>query len=192
MAIFFENPIPVLAIGVVLITLCGLIFLSKRNLPTLFALIGVVMLTVLLLIGQWYVVTESEAVEMALAELLVAIEANETPAAVALIDPAAENLRADVELLMPMINVSDSGASSLVVEVANASEPLQATCRFRGKLQGVHSSSGMQVFYFDDVEMTWVKRNDNWLLQDFVAYFKGKPLNAVKSAQGNRIAPAGR
>jgi len=187
----FENPVPILAMGAVLITLCGLIFLSKRTMSALVALLAVVGLTLVLLACQWLVVTDSEAVEIAQAELLQAIEDNETPAAVALIDPQAAKLRSDIELLMPMIKVSDTGSSSVMVEVESSANPQAATSRFRGKLQGVHTRSGMQVLYFDDVEMNWIKTGNTWLLQDFTAYFKGKPLNALESARSNSPARSG-
>ena len=190
-AIFLENPIPGLAIGAVLITFCGLVFLSKRSLSALYALVGALVLTLLLFFAEQFVVTERESVELAMTQLLVAVEENDTPAAVALVDPAATELQSEVKLLMPLIEVSDTKASNVSIEVDSSTKPLEATCRFRGKLQGIHSSSGAQVFYFDNVDTYWIKSNEQWLLKDFVPYFRGKALNAVESARGNRPATSG-
>jgi len=192
-AIVFENPVPILAVGAVVATLCGLVFLSKRTLPALFALLGVVLLTLLLVVCEWWVVTEREEVELALAELLAAVEANDMQATVALVDTAAANLRSDIELGMPMVKVSDTGASAVNITVDSSVDPHEATSRFRGKLQGVYVRSGMKVLYFDDVEMHWVKRDDQWLLESFVEYLEtGSLIHAIESVQGNRAAPAAR
>ena len=173
-----------------MITLFGLVFLSKRSLPSLVALGGAVVLTLLLLAIERWVVTDREAVESTLVEMIAAIEANDTPAVVALVDPAATALKAEIEMLMPMVKVSDSKATSIRVDVDESAQPMEATCHFRGKLQGVHQRSGMQVFYFDKVDMEWGKQNDRWLLQNFTAYQKGKPLDAVESLRSNRATSA--
>jgi len=54
--ILLENPLPIYAAGAVLATVCGLAFLARRNLPSLFALIGVVVLTLLLVLVERMVV----------------------------------------------------------------------------------------------------------------------------------------
>jgi len=183
-----ENSLPILAVGAVLATLCGLVFLSRRTVPSLLVLAVVVLLTMLLVISERLIVTPREEVEQALSTLLAAVESNDLPGVLAMIDPAAANVRSDAEKLMPMVDVTDTGASALEIDVEGSS----ATVHCRGKLRGIHRSSGAAMMYFDKVEFQWVRRDEQWLLEDFVAYWKGKPLQTVESLRENRPTPVTR
>jgi uncharacterized membrane protein (Fun14 family) len=187
-----ENPLPTLAVGAILATLCGLIFASRRTLPTLVAFAGVLIVTLLLLAMEQVVVTDRERVESALQKLLSAIEANDIPGVVAMIDPAAAALRSDAEAMMPMVKVEDTGATAVKVALESTAEPVTATSNCRGRLRGIHQRTGQTIMYFDQVDFHWVRRDDDWLLEDFTAYFKGQPLSAVQSLRSNRVAPSTR
>ncbi len=180
-----ENPLPILAVGAVLATLCGLVFLSRRTVPALLALAVVVLLTLLLVITERLIVTPREEIEQALSALLAAVESNELPAVLAMIEPGAANVRRDAEKLMPRVDVTDTGATAIQIDVDGSS----ATARCQGRLRGIDRSSGAAMMFFDKVEFQWVRRGEQWLLEDFVAYWKGKPLNAVDSLKGKRVAP---
>ncbi len=186
MNFLLENPLPIYATGAVLGTVCGLAFLARRNLPSLFALIGVVVLTLLLVLVERIVVTEREQVEATLQQLMANLETGEVPAVLALIDPAAAPMRADVEILMPQATIEDTGATAVRVEVDADAKPLTATSRFRGRVDGIHRSSGMRLFFFDEVEIIWVKRGDKWLAEAYTVQLQGKTINPVESMRGNR------
>ena len=188
MNMLLENPLPILAVGAVLATLCGLVFLSRRSVPSLLALSVVLLLTLLLVLTERLIVTPREEVEQALSSLLTAVESNELSAVLAMIDPTAVNVRDDAEALMPMVDVTDTGASSIKIDVEGSS----ATVHCRGKLRGTHRNSGVATVFFGKVEFQWVRRGEQWLLKDFIAYWKGKPLNAVESLNGKRVSPATR
>jgi hypothetical protein len=174
-----ENPVPIYAVGAVLATLCGLVFLARRNLPSLFAFVGVVAVTLLLVVVERLVVTDREQVESAVVELMLAIERNDLPAVLATIDPAATEIRSDAETLMSQVRVDDTGASSLRVEVDTATSTPTAVAKFRGKIDAIHKRSGQRAFYFDKVHLYWTKRDDKWLVSDYQAHVKGVPINAV-------------
>lgn len=179
-----ENPVPIYAVGAVLATLCGLAFLARRNLPSLFAFAGVVGATLLLVLVERLVVTDREEVEAAVVELMKAIEENDLPTVVATIDPAATEVRSDAERLMPLVKVEDTGATSLRVEVDTSTESLTAVAKFRGKIDGIHKSSGQRVFYFEEVYLFWGKREGQWLVVDYQAHTGDMPIDAV---DGNQI-----
>ena len=187
-----ENSLPIYAVGAVLATLCGLAFLARRNLASLLALIGVVVISLLLVLTEQMVVTEREEVEQALQQLMAAIESNSVSDVLALVDPAAAQMRGDVEKLMPEANIEDTGATAVKIDIHASTQPLTATARFRGRVDGVHRRSGQRVFYFDEVEMSWIKRADRWLVEGYAAQWRGKPLDAVNSMRGNRPSPATR
>lgn len=190
MTSLFENPIPIIAVGAVLITLCGLFFLNTRSLASLVAL-GVVCLVVLsLMVTERLVVTDREQVEQAVANIMLAIEQNDLPGTLALVDPAATRVRSDIEVMMPVANVEDTGFTSLEVELTGGADSGSAEARFQGRLDGVHKQSGHRIFYFDVVKLYWTKTAGQWLLDDYQPYWKGKPINAVGSMRGNRPVPA--
>lgn len=181
-----ENPLPIAAVGAMLATLFGLIFLSRRSLLSLVGLGAVVLFTSLLLITEQLIVTPREEIEAAIGGMLDAIEANDVTAAVAFVDPQATELRRDVETLMPTVDVDDCGATAIQIDVDKSASPMTATANFKGRLRGVHRSSGMTVGYFDQVDFAFVYRDDRWTLADFTAYWKGKPLDAVGSLRGKQ------
>lgn len=192
MNVLFENPLPIYAVGAVLATLCGLVFLARRNLASLLALIGVLLLTMLLALVEQMVVTDREQVETALYELMAAVEANDVSEVLSLIDPAATKMRGDVEELMPQATIEDAGATAVSIEVYPEDVPPLATSLFRGRVDGVHRRSGQRLFYFDKVVISWIKLNDQWLAYSYTAHWKGRPIDAVDSMRGNRPAPAAR
>lgn len=185
MSVVLENPVPIYAVGAVLSTLCGLAFLARRNLPSLLALVGVVGATLLLVLVERIVVTPREEVEEAVANLLYAIEANDLPTVVAAIDPAATGIRSDAETLMPMVNVTDTGATSLRVDIDTTDKPPRAVAMFRGKVDGIHKGSGQRVFYFEEVRLSWVERDGRWLVEDYRVHTDGMPIDAVDGLRNN-------
>ena len=184
-----ENPLPILAIGAILATLCGLVFLSRRNVPSLLALVVVVLLTSLLLITEGLIVTPREEVETALSTLLDAVASNDVLSVLAMIDPAAKQVRGEAEQLMPLVDVQDTGATAIEIDVDQKASPWLATARCKGRLRGIHRKSGATVFYFDQVDFDWIRRDERWLLEGFTVYKDGKPLDAIGSLRGNRATP---
>lgn len=188
MQTLLENPLPILAAGAVLATLTGLAFLSRRTGITLAVFAGVIVLTLAMLLVEQLVVTPSEQVEAALANILAAVADNNTAEVVKYIDPTASAVLSEAETLMPLVKVEDTGATAIKTQVHGDS----ATVNCRGRLRGTHTKSGTPVVYFDQVDFQWVRRGDQWLLEDFTAYWKGKPLDSVSSLRSNRVAPATR
>lgn len=182
-----ENPLPIAVAGALLAAFAALVFSARRNLGSLIALAGVVAATLLLLAVERLVVTEREKVESALAELLAAVEANDVPGALVWINPAAVDMRADAQALMPSVKVDQARATSVEVVLNEQANPLTATSRFRGKLLGLHTRLGTPITYVNQqVDVAWVKRDGRWLADGYTAYFDGKPIDAVGSARSNR------
>ncbi|MEM8944496.1 MAG: hypothetical protein AAGD11_04870 [Planctomycetota bacterium] len=182
-----ENPLPILAVGAILATFCGIIFLAKRNLPSLVGLAAVILFTSLFIVTEQLIVTPREQVEVSIDQILDAIQANDVDAVLALVDPSATDVRGQVEALMPMVDVDDTGATAIQID-CEGRDPTEATSQFKGRVLGIHTQSGMAVRYFDQVELNWIRSDGQWLLSDFTAYWKGKPLNAVSSLRGSQPA----
>jgi hypothetical protein len=187
-----ENPWLVGVIGGLSAVLALVVFLARRTLASLVSLIAMVSLTVLGLVVERVVHTEREQVETAVSRVLAAIEANDLPGVLTHIDPAAVAIRADASALMPQIKVEKARSlGAFEIEVAGDAAPPTAMSRLRCFLQGIHQRTGMQVAYFNQqVDIQWIKRGDQWLINGYTAYYDGKPIDAVGSAQGNRPVPS--
>lgn len=193
MTLLFENPLPIAVVGGLLATLALVVFLARRTGASLAALVGVVAVTLLLVLVERLVVTDREQVENALDGMLAAIQANDVPATIEFIDPAAAKIRTDAQALMPQIKVEVANAGSVEVTVDDAAEPPTAMSRFRAFLHGTHGASGALVGYINQqVDLHWVKRGDRWLIDDYTAYYEGNPIDAVGSARGNQPVPTRR
>jgi hypothetical protein len=137
-------------------------------------------------VERW-VVTDREAVEYALADMLTAIEVNDLPAATAFVDSAEPGIKSDMEALMPQVKVETANAGAVVVETNPNANPPTAISRFQAYLHGTHGSSGQPLAYINQrVEIEWVKRGEQWLVSGYTAYYDGQPIDAVSSARGNR------
>ncbi|HCK41669.1 MAG: hypothetical protein CMJ72_11505 [Planctomycetaceae bacterium] len=182
----FENPLPIYALGIVLGTFCGLAFLARRNLPALLSFVGIVLFTLLMIVVERVVVTEGEEVESTTIDLMGSLEKNDLPGVLAHIAPAATRVRSEAEVLMPLVQIKDTGAGSIQVEVDTSLQPFQAQSEFQAKVDGIHTRSGVRLFYFDRVQVTWTKQADRWLLTDYVPLDNGRPISAVESLRNKQ------
>jgi hypothetical protein len=188
MTLLFENAIVIAVMGGVFATLALVVFLARRTLGSLIALAAVVGMSLLLLAVERWVVTDREAVQGRTREALAAVESNNVERVLAFIDPGAAAVRADVQALMPLVKVNKARAmGDIEVEVNEAASPPTARATFRGFLDGVHSSSGMHVGYFNQrIDLEWVKRGKRWVIAGYTAYYDEQPIDAVGSARSNR------
>jgi len=186
-----ENPVALAALGGLLATVALVVFMARRSLASLVALGAIVLVTLVALAVERYVVTHREQIQANLAATLAAVEANDLAGVLAHIDPAAQTMRADAGALMPQIKVEKARALGKVeVAIDLQQQPPTAASTFRAFLQGVHTKSGMQVAYFNQqVDLQWILRDGRWLMDGYTAYYDGKPINAVRSAAGNRPVP---
>ena len=190
MTMLLESPLPIAVVGGLLATLALIVYFARRTGATFAALIAVIALTILLLVVERVVLTERERVEVALATMLDAIEANDLAGATALVDPAAAQIRRDIEALMPLMRVEAANSAAEQITLDEAAQPPTATSQFQAYLRALHQKSGLPVAYVNQrVDLHWVKRGDRWLLEDYTAYWQGQPIDAVSSASSNSAVP---
>lgn len=188
MSLFTESPLAIVVGGGVAATFALIVFLARRTPGALAGLGGVIALTLALLAVERWTVTDRELIDGALHATLAAVEANDPPGVMSRIDPAAVTVRSDAQSLMPMLKVIKARALGEVeIEINAAASPPTARSRFHAFLEGVHSSSGMPIGYINQrVDIDWIKRGDQWLVQGYTAYFDDQPIDAVGSARSKR------
>jgi hypothetical protein len=183
MTLFFENPLPIWGLGAVALAIAAAVYFAKKTGGSLLGLAVAIVATAVLLFIERQVITPSEEVEQAVVDIMDAIQANDMPGVVGMIDPSAMKVRSDAETVMPQMRVNSTGNSSLRVELDESASPAKATSFFRGKIDGVHGKTGARAFYFDQVEVDWQKAGDKWLVTDYRAFFRGKPISAAEGVR---------
>jgi dihydroxyacetone kinase DhaKLM complex PTS-EIIA-like component DhaM len=190
MSMLLENPLPIAVVGALAAVLAGIVFMARKSLGSLAALVGALVVTLALLAVERFVVTDREEVENSLLGVMAAIRANDAPGLLAFIDLGAAKVRADAESLMPQMRIEVANAASVETTLDPAPLPTTATSRFRAFLHGTHERSGTPIAYVNQqVDLQWAKRGDRWVITGYTAYFDGQPIDAVSSAAGNRPVP---
>ncbi len=191
MSILVEYPVAIAVIGGIAATLALVVFLARRTSGAALALGGIIVATLLLLVVERLVVTDREQVESNVGGLLAAVEANDLPGVLSFIDPAGAGVRSDAQTLMSLVKVIKARAiGRLETRLDAVANPPAARVSLHGFLDGVHSSTGMHIGYFNQqVDVDWVKRGERWLVDDYTAYYNGQPINAVGSARSRRPMP---
>jgi hypothetical protein len=191
MTFFMENGLAIAVIGGLATTLTLVFFMARRTGGSLSALAAAVAATIVLLAIERFVQTDREQVVSAVHDIYAAVDQNDVEGVLALIWLGAENVRSDVQALMPSVKVESAGSGRNVeVTLNETADPMTATSTSRAFLNGTHVQSGHPVPYVNQrVDLEWIKIGDQWLLKGYTAYFDGKPIDAVNSARTNRPVP---
>ncbi len=165
-----ENALAICVGGAVLVTLALVVYLQTRSSAALKGLGAVVLLTALLLVYSWLVVTPREAVERTLYSLAAVVEANDLEGTLDHIAPAASEVRAEAEAVMPLVTVEKARVvSTPQFELSPPDDPTEAVVRFRAFGQGTVHRGGQKGAAMDDVAVTFVRAGDRWLVKSYSA-----------------------
>lgn len=165
-----ENALPIWMGGAVLATLAVVVYWQLRTTAALVGVLAVVLVTALLLLVEWLIVTPREAVERTLYALAAAVEANDVPATLALIAPTASQVRSDAETQMPLVRIEKARVvNSPQIDLNSPDDPTAAVVRFRALVQGVEKRNGMKGAAMDDLTVNFVRDGDHWLVESYTA-----------------------
>lgn len=161
-----ESPVAVGAIGLVVVTVGGVVYSQTRGRAALAATTVAVLLTIGAVIFERVWLTPSERVGAALTELFRAIEANDLAGVLAVIDASAAEVRADAETLMPRFAVERAGQGSEVrIDVVDDT----ATALFKPLIKARHKKTGAVGAYYNDLQIDFVQRGERWLVTEYRA-----------------------
>ena len=142
------------------------------------ALVGLLSLVELLL------VTPREAVDLTLREIARAVEANDQAATLSYIYPLATETRADVEALMPRVEIFTARVTDTPrIEVNQNTSPMEAVANFRAFIEATVKKGGMKGVYFDEIQVRLVHSEDRWLIRD---YTPAEPWRVKRNAARGR------
>jgi hypothetical protein len=166
-----EHALPVWAVGAVALTMALIVYFQTRANGSLLAVVFVIVITAALLVVEHFMETPREAVERTLYELAATVEANDIEGALSYLASTADTqIRNDVETLMPLVNIERARIMGTPrIEVEEGSNPDTATVTCRGLVIATVKQNGMKGGAEDELTMTWVRRGDRWLVEDYVA-----------------------
>lgn len=167
MEYLFENPIPLLMVGVVLLTFAGVLYYSTRSVGSFVAMVVITVVTLSALVMEQLVYTERELVEVAISGITDAAEQNDLERVLVYLSPTATRTRAMAEKLMPQLDIQKANVmSEIEITLDDEKQPSRATARFRGFFHAKHKS-GMAGGRPFPVEVELVRDEHRWLIEDF-------------------------
>lgn len=167
MEYLFENPIPLLMVGAVVLTFTGVLYYSTRSVGSFVASVLVIVLTLSALVMEQIVFTERELVEVALANITEAAEENDLERVLSCLSPTATRTQKMAKRLMPELKIQKANImSEIEISLDDEKNPKHATAKFRGFFQAQHKSglAGGKSF---PVNVELVRDEHRWLIEDF-------------------------
>lgn len=171
MEMLLESPWPYIWTGVLALVLLGVAFFNTRHPKLLSAMAGVLVVTLLLVLMEWAVVTDRESVENTLEDVALALESNDLDRVMAYMSPTAGNIRNHAQMFLPRIEVSDANVGGdLKVTINRLTSPPTARAEFTGRISFKGRSPGEAFPYDNFVRKFAIKlrqSGDGWLLDEY-------------------------
>jgi hypothetical protein len=171
MQTLLETPWPAIWIGVLLEVLLVVVLLNTRS-GRVVAAMGIVSLVVLvMLLVEWLVVTDREAVQNTLAEIETALEANDAGRVLSHLAPESTGMRDAVERYMGRIEITEANVGGdLKITLNRATPRPSARTEFTGRISFEPRNPGELAPYRNYVRKFTVyleQRDDRWVVTNY-------------------------
>ncbi|HUY92668.1 MAG TPA: hypothetical protein VMV10_28265 [Pirellulales bacterium] len=166
MSWLFEDPTPLIVVGVLIEGLLAVVFVNTRQLKAAAAMAGVLVLVLAGLAVEQVVVTDYERIEAALDGTARSLRANDVPGLLAHIDPQAAGMRQNAETNLRRARIRDAKVKDLKVQFHRLTSPPTAEAEFIGNIKGSFQS-GIDVgegTIIRRFHIKFVRRGDDWLM----------------------------
>ncbi|MGA2796255.1 MAG: hypothetical protein ABSE63_01620 [Thermoguttaceae bacterium] len=134
MSLLFENPLRIIFIGIVIEAVLGIVLLRTGRGALLWAMLGVLALTLAGVVVERLVVTDKERVEMTLDGITSALEANDLTRVLSYIAPGAVGTRSRAAWAMGRIEVQSARIYRLEITFNRLTYPMTARAAFFGHI----------------------------------------------------------
>ncbi len=135
MTILFENPLRIIFIGIVIEALLGIVLFRTGRGALLWAMLGVLALTLAGVVVERMVVTQRERVEMTLDGITSALEANDLKRVLSYIAPGAVQTRNRAAWALGRIEVQSARIYKLEITINRLTSPMTAKAAFFGHVR---------------------------------------------------------
>ncbi|MCI0358400.1 MAG: hypothetical protein L0211_07955 [Planctomycetaceae bacterium] len=133
----FDSPIYIVLIGIVLGVFVGIAWTASGRKELLYALIGVGVLTVIMLIAERVVVSDREAIQATLAEIARDVQANDVKRVVGHIAKGSPSIVQKVRSEMPNYDFTECRVTKIhKTDVDASAEPRSAIVEFNVRVDG--------------------------------------------------------
>ncbi len=170
MTFLFEDPTYIWIVGAVVVTFAAVIWSQSASRAAFFGMIGAAILTLLCVAVEWLWVTPREEIRLTLGDVMESIEANDMPGVLSYLSPSATESRSLVEDLMPKLDIKKARViSGVEISLDSDENPKSAQATFRGLFQALHKSAGVQGAKPLEVEVTFVRDGERWLIESYTS-----------------------
>lgn len=166
MEYLFENPIPLVMVGLVILTFCGVVYYTSRSTPALVATVLVAALVVSLLVLEQLVETPREGVVTTLRAAATAAEANDLERVLSFVAGEDSDAHALISEVMPQFDVTTVNVGREVdIVLDDERDPRRASARFMGFFHGRHKRSGAVAGPRGTVSVELVRKGQVWAIE---------------------------
>jgi len=162
----FEDPLTVIVAGVLIEILLGVALSHTGEVRVLWAMGGVLGLTLVLLVVEQVVVTDREQIADTLTAAAAALETNNAAAISPFIAPEAADMRARAEQVLSMVKIEDASFSGLEVILNSHMKPPTAQANFIGKFSGQAANMPYKNAW-RRLEVDMRREGDRWVMTDY-------------------------
>jgi hypothetical protein len=172
MTAFLESPWPALGLAALALGLLGVAWHNTRHPRLIHGMFGVLALMLVLLLVQWLVVTDREAIANRLEGMAVALESNDLERVMAFLAPDGDRIRADARHYLPGVEVSDANVGGdLIVTVNRLTSPPSARATFTGRITAANRNPAERMPHDNFVKKFTLKLRQepggSWLVTDY-------------------------
>jgi len=171
MTALLESPWPAIVVGVMAAGLLGVAYHNTGNPRLRWAMAGTLAAVLLLLLVEWLVVTDREAIADTLEDVAVALETNDLDAVLAYLAPEGDRIRLDAQRYLPAFEISDANVGGdLEVVVNRVTNPRTARVTFTGRISGASRNLAERSPYENFVRPFTLRLRedeDRWLITDY-------------------------
>lgn len=168
MQIIFEDPLPMLLVGLVLLTFTAVLYYSTRGTGAFVAMVVIGVLTLSTLVLEQVVETPKERIESTLRGFTNAIEANDLERVLSFLHDDAFEIRKLAEDLMPQLDITAANImNEMEVETNDPKDPTEAIVKFRGFFRATHKRHGIEGGETFPIEVHLKREGVSWLVTGY-------------------------
>lgn len=166
---FLEQPLFMVALGTISVVVLGFLWLQTQRTSLIYAVVAVIVLTVLGVVIARRVVTDREAVDQVLRQAARAVARNDLPGLLRHIHSQATRIRAQAEAEFPQYEFeSVSIKSNLEITFDQPRDPTEATAKFNVMVIGSHRDRTVEHWRVPRyVTVTFRKEGNDWRVVDY-------------------------
>jgi hypothetical protein len=175
MSFLLEEPWTVIGLGIFAELLLAVAFFKTRRGAVLVGMGGVLIAVLLLMLLEWFVVTEREAVENTIYDAAKAAQSGKAEQLLAFIAPEARQIRDQVRSYMGSVELRSVSIHTLEVRLDRGTPPM-AVASFTARVSvDAKSVTLAREEYLLSMDVTLHKEGDKWLVTAYDWRLPGRP-----------------